>query len=562
MLATVIILVSGCTAPAPSPEPGLDPSEFSVFADASDITGKFDNIAGGINFWGKKEAKERFMNEVGTDIYRTKIVLYNVQKNPDGTYSFLSGGEEPGLIDSLIEAKSRGAKIMVQFYGVPKWLSSSDDERILTNNVPNYAKYPPTDFDEWENLVYAVVMGLKEKGLDPDYYELFGEVSVQSTWYKPMMACKKNGKLIRSCEPNELGDDMQEVMANFFKIYEYSARGIKRADPNAKIGGVALIPTWADGFIWTRLLLKHIKENNLPLDFYSWHLYKGDEAADDMLNGWVYPANGVTLEQVRKAQESKIRKFTDNQAVVNELVQGLYEYIKDMEEWDQDAVRHPYEFFGHQFRKWVDDEGFEDVPLILTEWNINAFADRRLDTHHGASYIVKSLIGITNSPTVAQTFYALSKAENISYDRGYGKSFFLFAQNPENTPKASFNAFKMFSMLGDSANRIAVESGDDIYSIATVSQSEINLLSTYYVFSREGEQADYDLKKEVSIGIANIPVKEYSYEIYLIDKEHSNSYLGSGPDLEMIESGSGSGDFQKTLDLDVYGSVLVKIIKK
>ena len=50
-----------------------------------------------------------------------------------------------------------------------------------------------------------------------------------------------------------------------------------------------------------------------------------------------------------------------------------------------------------------------------------------------------------------------------------------------------------------------------------------------------------------------------SYEVYLVDGNHSNSYYGSGPDLEIIERGTGSGDFMTTMDLDVYGVVLVEL---
>jgi hypothetical protein len=115
-------------------------------------------------------------------------------------------------------------------------------------------------------------------------------------------------------------------------------------------------------------------------------------------------------------------------------------------------------------------------------------------------------------------------------------------------------------MLGDNTGRISVDSpDDDLYALATKDTEEVSLLATYYVMADDPENPDYTLSKSVTLTATNLPFSSYRYDVYLIDGNHSNSYYGSGPELEIIDSGTGTGDFQKTMDLSIYGVVMVKI---
>jgi len=64
----------------------------------------------------------------------------------------------------------------------------------------------------------------------------------------------------------------------FYRVYEAAAKGVKSVDPDALIGGAALAmvnePTpYREGF------LAFVRDNHIPLDFFSWHYYSVD--ADD-----------------------------------------------------------------------------------------------------------------------------------------------------------------------------------------------------------------------------------------------------------------------------------------
>ena len=536
-----------------------------ITADASSSQGTFDNVAAGINFWGPNEMRQRFQNEVGSKLYRLKLRLDKVQLDAvTNTYSDyrlegVAPPEAPGVISAAETAVSEGCKILVQIYGVPKWLSMSNDERVVTNNMPNYAKYPPQDYYEWAKAVYAGIKTLQRAGLTRiDYCEVFGEPNCGSTWYQQRMPCLENGEIVHGCEPNELGHTTFEIMQNFLRIYKYTAMAVEAAAPGIIVGGPAIVPN-TSGIWWTRYLCHFLGVYNQPMGYYSWHWYGVDEvlaSALDMIAPY-YPLSGGAVESAYR-QKLEDQGFPPD--YVNVFLRDIYDYLKDLEQWGDEAVRRPYSFVSSNLRRIMTEEGYGSEGLFITEWNVSYKKDGRHDTHYGASFIARALIDITDSGTDYQTYYSLACRPYYD-DNGYGGFWSLFNLNGNNVPKASFNAFKLFAMLGDNTNRLTVTSSDvDVYGIATAATGEVTLLATHYVMAQDPANPDYNLpSKSVTLSAVNLPFSSYTYDVYLIDGNHSNSYLGSGPDLEIIESGTGTGDFQKILDVDVYGVVMVKI---
>jgi hypothetical protein len=513
-------------------------SDSTFRVDASTSLGAFNNMAPGVNFWGQNEAQQRFIDDVGTDLYRIKVRLHKVKKVGDSYTNFPFEGDDAS--EGLHFPDGEKPRVMVQIYGIPQWLSTSKDKRLFSNNLPNYAKYPPQDFEEWAKIVSDAISRLKDLGLEKiDYYEIFGEPNIGSTWYQQTM----NG------EPNELGHKTAEVLQNFYTIYEYTALGIQAVDPNAKIGGVGIMSD-LNGIWWTRFLCQAIKTRNMPLDFYSWHTFRTEERLAGFL---ALPS--LTEEMVRAHFEPRFEHqgFDSNQ--IDSMIRDVYGYLKAFEEQGQEAIKRPYSFHSTLLKEALREEGFGDIELFLTEWNLKCPLDIRHDTHYGASFVIRGLIDLTDSHTEAQAFYCLSIPEDWPSASMRG-NMSLFVGS---IPKASFNAFRAFAMLGDDNERIDVpSSGENIYSIATKDQNSISLLATYYVMDEHPEYLPSSAK-EVTIGIKNIPFDMYHYEIYLIDRNHSNGFYGSGPELEMIGQGIGSSDFEISGYLGIYGVVLIKL---
>jgi hypothetical protein len=266
---------------------------------------------------------------------------------------------------------------------------------------------------------------------------------------------------------------------------------------------------------------------------------------------------------VRAYFEPRLQDQGFNSNQIGMMISDACYYLMSFQEQGQEAIRYPYSFASSQFKEILLEEGFGDAELFLTEWNVAGLFDQRHDTHYGASFITRGLIDLTDSFTVAQAFYALSSQNHGRGFEEYRGDFSLFVGG---IPKASFNAFRSFAMLGYDSERISVVSSDnDIYSIATKDQSSVSLLATYYVGGEVAGFGSLPSVKKVTVEIGNIPFDQYDYEIYLIDRNHSNDFFGSGPELELIGQGTvsyeNSGDFEISGYLGIYGVVLIKISK-
>jgi hypothetical protein len=535
-----------------------------ITVDASVNEGVFDNIAGGINFWGPTEISERFRTEVGAKLYRLKLRMDQVEWDAEANRYFnfrlegIAPSEAVDVIANANLAAENGCKIVLQVYGIPKWLSTSKDERVVTNNLPNYAKYPPEDYYVWAKVVHAGFRALKNAGLNSiDYCEVFGEPNCGSTWYLQKMPCLNNGQVVYNCEMNELQHNTLQIMKNFLRIYKYTAMAAKAAEPDITVGGPAIVPN-ISGIWWTRYLCHFLRFYNQPMGFYSWHWYGVDEVLSSMLGKMVpyEPLNESVIKYFYK-QDLEEQGFPPD--YVRVFLYDIYDYLKDLEQWGQEAVRSPYSFVSSNLDRIMTEEGLGSNELFLTEWNVNHIPDRRHDTHYGASFVTKGLMDIANSVTDEQTYYFLASKPYYD-DNGYGGGWSLFTLDGSNVPKASFNAFKLFSMLGENTEQIsAISFQSDLYAIATKDTDEISLLATYYVVPDNPWDPDYTLSQSVTLRVENLPFPSYNYEIYLIDGDHSNSYYSSGPDLEIIDGGTGSGGFEKVMDLSVYGVVMVKL---
>ncbi len=65
----------------------------------------------------------------------------------------------------------------------------------------------------------------------------------------------------------------------YFQLYVETARALKQTFPDLLVGGPGLTQTGAltpQGQKWLHDFLAYVKQNNAPLDFFSWHLYSND----------------------------------------------------------------------------------------------------------------------------------------------------------------------------------------------------------------------------------------------------------------------------------------------
>jgi hypothetical protein len=110
----------------------------------------------------------------------------------------------------------------------------------------------PTDYEEWEELIFRLVKHCnQERKFGIEYWEVTNEGDAGGGGAAPY----------------------QFTPQNYVSYYGHMVRAIRRADPHAKVGGPALAgPTspLADA------LMDAANQGQVPLDFLSWHLYDND----------------------------------------------------------------------------------------------------------------------------------------------------------------------------------------------------------------------------------------------------------------------------------------------
>ena len=151
----------------------------------------------------------------------------------------------------------------------PKYYDAGSETRRMTE-YRNYGHAcPPKDYQKWYDLIFALVSRMVDQ---------YGAAEVQ-TWYWELWN-----------EPNGLMY-WRGTIAEFNKLYDYTAAAVKAACPQARVGGAAISGLgraksneFMDGF------LRHVTtetneftgEQGAPLDFVSYHIKGGGYRADPL----------------------------------------------------------------------------------------------------------------------------------------------------------------------------------------------------------------------------------------------------------------------------------------
>ena len=167
----------------------------------------------------------------------------------------------------------------------------------LGNKIEHWSKkygtLPPPDFKKWAVICEHIIRHYTEGWADGFRYDMkYWEI-----WN----------------EPDLDGDDSTHkrcwggTKLQFFDLFEITAKHLKSCFPHLKIGGPAICNPkggWKDDF------LKFCRDRNVPLDFFSWHVYAK------------LPSRVLEYErEVRAALDEN--GFTETESILNE-----WNYVK------------------------------------------------------------------------------------------------------------------------------------------------------------------------------------------------------------------------------------------
>lgn len=145
----------------------------------------------------------------------------------------------PSTDKVMSEAVTIGAKIIYNLGG----------PREIT--LPRIYCTVPTDFEKWADVCVNIIRHYNDGWADGFHYG----VKYWEIWNEP-----DNPVFWENGTPEQ-----------YFRMYACAAKKIKALDPSLKVGGPALALLNEQGLVFAEKFLAYVKENDLPLDFFSYH---------------------------------------------------------------------------------------------------------------------------------------------------------------------------------------------------------------------------------------------------------------------------------------------------
>ena len=183
----------------------------------------------------------------------------------------------------------------------------------IEHDIKKHDTLPPADFQKWAVICEHVIRHYTEGWADGFRHDMpYWEI-----WNEP--------DLDPDDSPNKRC--WGGTRAQFFDMYALTAKHLKRCFPRLKIGGPALAGSveWADAF------LAEMRRRDVPIDFFSWHIYANDPAdiaakartiralldrhgytaAESILNEWNYILNWTDryVDSIRAIHTAKGAAF-------------------------------------------------------------------------------------------------------------------------------------------------------------------------------------------------------------------------------------------------------------
>jgi xylan 1,4-beta-xylosidase len=202
-------------------------------------------------------------------IFHDEVGLYDEDASGQPIYNFSYVDQ---IYDGLLANKVRP---FIELSFMPKKLSSDPNALHPFWYKQNVA--PPKDWDKWEQLVETFTRHLVQRYGEDEVAQWYFEV-----WNEPNID-------FWAGNPKE---------ATYYDLYDHAARAVKRVSSRLRIGGPATAQAaWADRF------LAHTKENNVPVDFVSTHVYGNDKSEDVFGTHEAINRNQMVCRAVKKVHD-------------------------------------------------------------------------------------------------------------------------------------------------------------------------------------------------------------------------------------------------------------------
>jgi xylan 1,4-beta-xylosidase len=376
------------------------------------------------------------------------MAVYREDKNGNPEYNYM-------YVDVLFDYLRRiGMKPFVELGFMPSALASGNKTIFWwRGNVT-----PPKDYEKWSALI---------RNLTQHFTERYGADEVKA-WYFEVWN-----------EPN-LDGFWAGTQAEYFKLYEYSAKAIKSVNPAYRVGG----PGTA-GAAWETEMIAYCHTNKLPIDFISTHAYGVKQGYLDEFGN-----SGTVLDK-------------DPMSVSGDVLQS---------------------------RKEIASSPMPGLELHYTEWSASYTpADPIHDSYHEAAYVLQKLKQVGHAANsmsywVFTDIFEEAGPRFIPFHGGFGML------NTQGINKPVFYAYQFMNRLGN----IELENKDSASWVCRDSTGNMQALVWDFTNTHPGDsvnnQAYYirDLpsksKGKLKVNVAKLPAGNYALEVYKVGYRSNDAY--------------------------------------
>ena len=352
---------------------------------------------------------------------------FDADVNDPSSYNF-------GLTDAYIKATiESGAKVIYRL-----------GESIEHAPVKRYI-YAPKDYRKWARICEHIILHYNAGWADGHHFD----ITYWEIWNEPDGDTDKR--------PEQSHTTWIGNREEFYDFYEVTAKYLKETFPHLKIGGPAL----AHRVDWTADFVAEMAKRNVPLDFYSWHIYC--------------------------AQIDKIVARSE----------AIYEILQQ--------------------------NGYTDTEMILDEWNYmeswnhQPRSFRKLVTATGAAFCGAALIALQSTVnTIGAYFEADVIKEWCGIFRVKNMAICKASEHKDGCvlePRKPFYAFKAFGKLLELGAQVESHCEDDgIYVCAAKNVKEQAVMMVSYQSNISQGITEVTLK--------GLPKEGCQIEVYLTDEAY------------------------------------------
>ncbi|MFZ0267708.1 GH39 family glycosyl hydrolase [Caulobacter sp.] len=380
------------------------------------------------------------------------------------------------IVDRIFDTyRARGVKPYVEIGFMPEALSTrpqpyQHEFRPGSGALRTGWAYPPKDYGKWEELVYQWVRHCVDR---------YGRAEVASWYFQTWN------------EPNLPQYYWGGTQAEFFRLHDTAIKGVRRALPEARVGGPDIAGA---GDTYMTAFMNHAKAAGTPVDFLSFHAKGSPKFVEEGGGGHVR--------------------------------MGVAAHLKAAD---------------HEFAQIAADPAFRDKPIIIGESDPEGCAACQGPANayrNGTMYSSYTAASFPRIQALAQR-RALNLEGVLTWafefeDQPYFAGFRQLTSAGVDLPV--MNVFKLFSKMSgtyvaavsdhqialDDMMRDGVRGAGDVGSVATRDGDRLSILVWHY---HDDDLAGPDAR--VRLDLAHLPkafARGARLVHYRVDRDHSNSY--------------------------------------